>query len=128
MGNSFGIARKFPLNVLILQYLELRHLFLNQRHRPLHRHQHQLQLLLLDIAIMVEMIAIEKNVMEKLRVVHGAMKIKLIVDQRWNLVSSEFPNSCNHRMANIFSSSMAYILPSSKSNSKSNCSTNFMCR
>merc|ERR1711862_1033617 len=62
---SFGTARKLLLNAPILRYLELRHLSLNLLQTPLHRHPHQLQLLLLDIAVMAEMIAAEKHVMEK---------------------------------------------------------------
>merc|ERR1711862_254192 len=73
--SSFGTARKLLLNAPILRYLELRHLSLNLLQIPLHRHPHQLQLLLLDIAVMAEMITAEKHVMEKLKVVHGAMKI-----------------------------------------------------
>merc|ERR1711862_216835 len=73
--SSFGIARKLLLNAHILRYLELRLLYLNLLQIPLHRHQHQLQLLQQDIAVMAEMIAAEKHAMEKLKVVHGAMKI-----------------------------------------------------
>merc|ERR1712157_413373 len=47
---------------------------LNLLQIPLHSHPHQLQLLLQDIAVMAEMITAEKHVMEKLKVVHGAMK------------------------------------------------------